>query len=142
MRRKKIKTSKRVNLQSLAVVHPDAAGIDVGAKEHVVAVPCSRDERPVRPLSAQGRSAVQEKNGISAEGRASASYAGFSLELSGVLALPKAATIHEIIRRTLLKTNKRRIIIFQLGQRRVHRRHYLRTQLGRILGVEADLKAA
>jgi len=42
----------------------------------------------------------------------------------------------------LLKAHKRRIIIFQLGQRCVHRRHYLRTQLGRILGVEADLKAA
>src|SRR5258707_2695668 len=52
MRRKKSKASKRVNLQSLPVIHPDAAGIDVGAKEHVVAVPCDRDERPVRTFQA------------------------------------------------------------------------------------------
>src|SRR6267142_3712774 len=52
MRRKKSKASKRVNLQSVPVIHPDAAGIDVGAKEHVVAVPCDRDERPVRTFQA------------------------------------------------------------------------------------------
>ena len=52
MRRKKSKASKRVTLQSLPVIHPDAAGIDVGAKEHVVAVPCDRDERPVRTFQA------------------------------------------------------------------------------------------
>ena len=43
MRRKKNKANKSVNLQVLPVVHPNAAGIDVGAKEHVVAVPCDRD---------------------------------------------------------------------------------------------------
>ena len=48
MRRKKTKASKSVNLQVLPLVHPNAAGIDVGAKEHVVAVPCDRDPRPVR----------------------------------------------------------------------------------------------
>jgi transposase len=52
MRRKKSKASKRVTLQSLPVIHPDAAGIDVGAKEHVIAVPCDRDERPVRTFQA------------------------------------------------------------------------------------------
>jgi len=53
MRRKKSKaSSKKVNLQSLPVIQPDAAGIDVGAKEHVVAVPCDRDERPVRTFQA------------------------------------------------------------------------------------------
>src|SRR6516225_7131656 len=31
MRTKKSKASKRVNLQSLPILHPDAAGIDVGA---------------------------------------------------------------------------------------------------------------
>ena len=32
----------------LEVVHPDAAGIDVGNASHFVAVPPDRDERPVR----------------------------------------------------------------------------------------------
>ena len=52
MRRKKSKANKSVNLQVLPVIHPHAAGIDVGAKEHVVAVPCDRDERPVRTFQA------------------------------------------------------------------------------------------
>ena len=52
MRRKKNKASKSVNLQVLPVVHPNAAGIDVGAKEHVVAVPCDRDPQPVRTFRA------------------------------------------------------------------------------------------
>ena len=30
------------------VVHPDAAGIDVGNESHFVAVPAGRDEQPVR----------------------------------------------------------------------------------------------
>ena len=32
----------------LEIVHPDAAGIDVGNKSHFVAVPASRDQQPVR----------------------------------------------------------------------------------------------
>ena len=52
MRRKKNKASKSVNLQVLPLIHPNAAGIDVGAKEHVVAVPCDRDPRPVRTFQA------------------------------------------------------------------------------------------
>ena len=52
MRKKKSKASKSVSLQSLPVINPDAAGIDVGAKEHLVAVPCDRDERPVRTFQA------------------------------------------------------------------------------------------
>ena len=52
MRRKKNKANKSVNLQVLPVVHPNAAGIDVGAKEHVVAVPCDRDPQPVRTFQA------------------------------------------------------------------------------------------
>lgn len=45
MRRKKNKANKSVNLQILPVVNPNAAGIDVGAKEHLVAVPCDRDPK-------------------------------------------------------------------------------------------------
>ena len=33
---------------SLEVVHPDAAGIDIGSESHYVAVPRSRDSQPVR----------------------------------------------------------------------------------------------
>ena len=32
----------------MAVVHPNAAGIDVGDTLHAVAVPANRDEQPVR----------------------------------------------------------------------------------------------
>ena len=52
MRRKKTKASKRVNLQSLPILNPDAAGIDVGARQHLVAVPADRDPRPVRTFEA------------------------------------------------------------------------------------------
>jgi len=52
MRRKKKNANKSVNLQLLPLVHPNAAGIDLGAKEHVVAVPCNRDPRPVRTFQA------------------------------------------------------------------------------------------
>jgi len=34
--------------QGMPVVHPDAAGIDIGAQFHVVAVPVERDPEPVR----------------------------------------------------------------------------------------------
>jgi transposase len=33
---------------SLEVVHPDAAGVDIGNQSHYAAVPSSRDSRPVR----------------------------------------------------------------------------------------------
>ena len=52
MRRKKNNANKSVNLQVLPVVHLNAAGIDVGAKEHVVAAPCDRDPQPVRTFQA------------------------------------------------------------------------------------------
>jgi transposase len=52
MRQKKNKASKRVHFQSLPLINPNAAGIDVGAKEHVVAVPSDRDPQPVRTFQA------------------------------------------------------------------------------------------
>jgi hypothetical protein len=33
---------------SLEVVHPDAAGVDIGNESHYVAVPPTRDNQPVR----------------------------------------------------------------------------------------------
>jgi hypothetical protein len=36
---------------SLEVVHPDAAGIDIGNESHYVAVPPTRDSQPVRRFS-------------------------------------------------------------------------------------------
>src|SRR5262245_26389528 len=38
--------------RNLAVVHPHAAGIDIGANEHYVAVPADADPRPVRRFGA------------------------------------------------------------------------------------------
>src|SRR5256714_9668931 len=52
MRKKKSKASKSVQLQGLPLIHPNAAGIDVGAKEHVAAVPFERDPQPVRTFPA------------------------------------------------------------------------------------------
>ena len=52
MRKKKSKATKKVHFQGLALIHPNAAGIDVGSKEHLVAVPADRDPRPVRTFQA------------------------------------------------------------------------------------------
>jgi transposase len=50
-RRKKAKRSQR-SRQGLQTVMPNAAGIDVGAASHFVAVPIDRDDEPVREFSA------------------------------------------------------------------------------------------
>jgi transposase len=54
MHRKKSKAnrSRSVNFQALPLINADAAGIDVGAKEHLVAVPCDRDSQPIRTFQA------------------------------------------------------------------------------------------
>src|SRR6202035_5484007 len=41
-----------VQSAAMSVVNPNAAGIDIGAKEHLVAVPCDRDPQPVRTFQA------------------------------------------------------------------------------------------
>src|SRR5215510_2152625 len=41
-------TRRKKRVQDLPVLHPDAAGIDVGASELFVAVPADRDPEPVR----------------------------------------------------------------------------------------------
>ena len=41
-------TPKRVRLDDLLCVHSNAAGLDIGSEEIVVAVPPERDEQPVR----------------------------------------------------------------------------------------------
>jgi transposase len=53
MRRKHKDESKAT--RSLAMIEPNAAGIDVGASEHYVAVPADRDDEPVRNFSAYTR---------------------------------------------------------------------------------------
>src|SRR5215469_11935222 len=45
---KKKSVPKKVDGKALEVVHPDAAGIDVGGSEHWVAVSPDRDPEPVR----------------------------------------------------------------------------------------------
>src|SRR6266446_6852230 len=52
MRKKKNKANKRIHLQSLPLINPNAAGIDVGAKQHLVAVSPDRDPQPVRTFQA------------------------------------------------------------------------------------------
>jgi transposase len=52
MRKKKNSASKRVHFQSLPLIHPNAAGIDIGSKEHLVAVSADRDPQPVRTFQA------------------------------------------------------------------------------------------
>ena len=41
-------TPKTLHLDGLPTIHPNAAGMDIGADEIVVAVPPDRDEQPVR----------------------------------------------------------------------------------------------
>ena len=41
---------KRIPVPSPGIVHPNAAGIDVGSEGHVVAVPADRDAEAVRPF--------------------------------------------------------------------------------------------
>ncbi len=43
------KQKRRKSAGQLSTVYPLAAGIEVGATAHVVAVPPDRDARPVRP---------------------------------------------------------------------------------------------
>jgi transposase len=52
MRKRKSKATKKVHFQGLPLIHPNAAGIDVGSKEHLVAVPADRDPQPVRTFQA------------------------------------------------------------------------------------------
>jgi transposase len=49
-RRQRRETMRKIQSEdlSLEVVHPDAAGIDIGNESHYVAVPPSRDSQPVR----------------------------------------------------------------------------------------------
>ena len=47
-RQERKRVQPKVDWKALAVVHPDAAGIDIGGSEHWVAVGPDRDEQPVR----------------------------------------------------------------------------------------------
>lgn len=49
---KETKNKPRPSVLSLPVVNPDAAGVDVSAMMHMVAVPADRDEQPVRQFGA------------------------------------------------------------------------------------------
>ena len=42
------RTPKTLQLEGLPTIHPNAAAMDIGADEIVVAVPPDRDEQPVR----------------------------------------------------------------------------------------------
>jgi transposase len=47
-RKRKQVAAPKVDWKALEVLHPDAAGIDIGGKEHWVAISPDRDEQPVR----------------------------------------------------------------------------------------------
>ena len=49
-RKQRRETTRKIQSEdlSLEVIHPDAAGIDIGNESHYVAVPPSRDSQPVR----------------------------------------------------------------------------------------------
>jgi transposase len=49
-RKQRREVTRRIQAEdlSLEIVHPDAAGIDIGNESHYVAVPSSRDSQPVR----------------------------------------------------------------------------------------------
>ena len=48
----KPRRKKAAALPSLSITYPDAAGIDIGASSHFVAVPVARDPEPVREFAA------------------------------------------------------------------------------------------
>jgi len=48
----KSRRKKAAALPSLSITYPDAAGIDIGASSHFVAVPVGRDAEPVREFAA------------------------------------------------------------------------------------------
>jgi transposase len=50
--KKQLIQMNRTGKSGLPLLNPDAAGIDVGAREHYVAVPAERDEQPVRSFGA------------------------------------------------------------------------------------------
>jgi hypothetical protein len=49
-RKQRLETMRKIQSEdlSLEMVHPDAAGIDIGNESHYVAVPPTRDSQPVR----------------------------------------------------------------------------------------------
>jgi transposase len=48
MREKRQAGSPKIDWKALDVVHPDSAGIDIGGREHWVAISPEKDEQPVR----------------------------------------------------------------------------------------------
>src|ERR1700741_3167933 len=52
MRKINKKQARHAQPNSFPLLNPDAAGIDVGAREHYVAVPADRDPQPVRRFGA------------------------------------------------------------------------------------------
>lgn len=48
MVKNKKKKTKKIKINEFSLLHPNAAGIDVSSKDHVVAVPPDRDKEPVR----------------------------------------------------------------------------------------------
>ena len=53
------KKSQKRRSEMLPVLHPDAAGVDIGAEELLVLVPSDRDSEPVRRFSSFTRDLLE-----------------------------------------------------------------------------------
>ncbi|WP_372367196.1 hypothetical protein [Candidatus Uabimicrobium sp. HlEnr_7] len=49
---KKVGEKKAKSIETFDIINPDAAGIDIGSKEHWVCVPSDRDSKNIRKFSA------------------------------------------------------------------------------------------
>jgi hypothetical protein len=50
-RNPKISLKPGKSRETLKIMHPNAAGIDIGSASHYVAVPADRDDEPVREFA-------------------------------------------------------------------------------------------
>lgn len=83
----------RAATRPLSVIHPDAAGIDVGSRMHVVAVPADRDDEPVRTFGCTTPRLIQMARWLSACG-----VQTVAMESTGVYWVPVAQVLeaHDI----------------------------------------------
>jgi transposase len=82
MTTRKKKTNKKIRVQ-LPTLHPNAAGIDIGAREIWVAVPPDSDPNPVRPFETFTDALLQLRDWLKASGVTSV-----AMESTGVYWIP------------------------------------------------------
>ena len=82
------RTKRRRTRQGFSTVHPDAAGIDVGSRFHVVAVSADRDPEPVRTF----RSFTHDLHRL-ADWLAAVGISTVAMESTGVYWIPLFETL-------------------------------------------------